>query len=151
MVCHFNSVFLHDIVLYKIPPLTIFNHFSTQLDVPNDPDLLELIIVTDNTTIIRNSHPPLYSQICEHLKTAPSISNLNDQLFARVLKCSKSEVRERLDLDCPSQRVKRVAKQLYEEGFIIEAGSVVIHMQDFHSGVQTMNDAIGYIGRLFSK
>ena len=122
-----------------------------QVDVPNDPDLLELIIVTDNTAIIRNIHPPLYSQLCEYLKTSSSISNLNDQLFARLLKCPKSEVRERLDLYCPSQRVQRVAKQLYEEGFLIEAGSVVLRMQDFHSGLQTMNDAIGYIGRLFTK
>ena len=60
-------------------------------------------------------------------------------------------MRERLDLDCPSQRVKKVAQQLYREGIVIEAGSLLLHMQDFHSGIATMNDAVGYIGRLFSK
>ncbi len=61
------------------------------------------------------------------------------QLFARYFQCSKSELPNQLSLDSPSLRVRRVAQQLYEEGLVVDAGSLLLKLQDFHP---TLNAAV---------
>ena len=79
-----------------------------------------------------------------------TVKNLNMHLFARYFQCSESELPNKLSLDCPSLRVKRVAQQLYEEGLVVDAGSLLIKLQDFHPTVSTLNGAVTFIRKLFS-
>ena len=39
-------------------------------------------------------------------------------------------------------RVRRVAQQLYEEGLVVDAGSLLLKLQDFHPTVSTLNAAV---------
>ncbi len=124
--------------------------FSWQISFPEDLNLLELIVITGSVAVIKTFHNSLYLQLCEYLQKSMTVENLNMHLFARYFQCSESELPKKLSLDCPSLRVKRVAQQLYEEGLVVDAGSLLLKLQDFHPTVSTLNGAVTFIRKLFS-
>ncbi|XP_064390924.1 NBAS subunit of NRZ tethering complex-like isoform X2 [Halichondria panicea] len=120
------------------------------ISFPEDLNLLELIVITGSVAVIKTFHNSLYLQLCEYLQKSMTVENLNMHLFARYFQCSESELPKKLSLDCPSLRVKRVAQQLYEEGLVVDAGSLLLKLQDFHPTVSTLNGAVTFIRKLFS-
>ena len=43
-----------------------------------------------------------------------------------------------------------VAKQLRDGGLIMEAGSLVLSAQQFHPTLMALNNAVSFVGKLFS-
>jgi len=115
----------------------------------HDSNLLELLLLNKKTLPLRECSSFLYTCLCSHLKQ-PTVT-LNRLLFARLLKCSESDVPEQLHLGNKAQRVKNVAKELYDGGFIMEAGALLISAQSFHSELSTLNDSLAYVSKVFSK
>lgn len=97
----------------------------------------------------RTTNVFLYSHFRAHVKSSSSIT-LDKAFYARFLRCSEGEVTERLLLDDKSGRVKSVAKQLYDGGFVMDAGALLISSQSFHRELSTLNDALAYATKLFS-
>jgi hypothetical protein len=91
----------------------------------------------------------LYSHLCDHIKS-PSMVAVDRPFFARALQCTEDEVTERLLLENRSGRVRSVAEQLYNGGFVMDAGTLLISSQSFHRELLTLNDALAYAKRLFS-
>ncbi len=89
----------------------------------------------------------MYIQLCKYLRNPVTVLELNARLFTRLLQCSETELKDKLNVDCLSARVKKIAHQLYKEGLVIDAGSLLAQLQDFRVGVGTLNDAIGYVQR----
>ena len=111
---------------------------------------MELILATQCVATVKRLHSYLYHQVCEYLRSPVSVQDLNIRLFTRLFKCAESELGSKLDAECLSARVKKVAHQLYEEGFVIEAGSLLLKLQDFHSTIASLNTAVAYSRKLFS-
>lgn len=114
-------------------------------------DLLELVIITGSVVLIHKVHPLFYTHLCKYMKTSSSSSAFHRLLFMRLLNCSESEINERLSLNSPSHRVRKLTQLLYEEGLLLEAGSLLLVMQEFHDGIKTMNDAVRCAQRLIPK
>ena len=114
-----------------------------------DKDLLELLVYREKALFLRTVNSPLYHYLQEYLKD-PHTEPPDRQLFARFLHCSESDVAERLFFHDKAKRLKNVAHQLYDGGFIMEAGTLVISAQSFHSEVSTLSDSLAFIKGLFS-
>ena len=99
----------------------------------------------------RNSSPSLYSDLLNYVKN-PTLETkaLTVSLFSRLLHCSEVELEETLHLDNPAKRVMLVAKQLRDGGLIMEAGSLVLSAQQFHPTLMALNNAVSFVGKLFS-
>ncbi len=110
---------------------------------------MELIISSNTVVVFKQLNFSLYLQLCEHLKTSVTIDIVNKHLFTRYLQCSESELPNKLCFDSPAVRVKRVAHQLYKEGLVLEAGSLLLKLQAFHPTVSTLNGAVAYARKLF--
>ena len=90
---------------------------------------------------------PIYPVLCKYLQCSIT-GSLNAEFFARLLHCSKGQIQEVLALSAPAKRLQKVARQLYEADFMVEAGSLFLSAQCFHPGLQTVNTALGFVDRL---
>lgn len=110
---------------------------------------MELLLFKKKALPLRKSNSFLFGHLCDYLKQ--SSVEPNGAFFARLLHCSESEVPEGLSLSDKAKRVKGVAKELYDGGFIMEAGALLISAQCFHTELATLNDSLAYVTDLFSK
>ncbi len=122
----------------------------------HDGDLLELLLLKKKALTLRKANSSLYSHLCSHLKGSKSgidtAGGPNTVLFSRLLHCSEEEVTESLSLKDRAKRVKDVARQLYDGGFILEAGALLISAQPaFHPELATLNDSLAYATKMLSK
>ncbi len=117
--------------------------------MPTDLNLLELIIATKTAAIFKQLNTNLYQQFCEHLKKSVNIASLNKHLFTRYFQCSELELPSKLSVDSLAVRVKGVAHQLYKEGLVLDAGSLLFKLQAFHPTISTFNGAVAYAHKLF--
>ena len=92
----------------------------------------------------------LYNHMCAYIKSPSSPVALDNAFFARLLRCSEGEAAEVLQLADKSGRVKGVAKQLYDGGFLIDSGALLIASQSFHRELSTLNDALAYTIKQFT-
>ena len=99
---------------------------------------------------LRNSKSILYSHLCSYLQDS-SEKHPDIPLFARLLRCPQEEVPERLSLRDGAERVRGMAKQLYDGGYVMEAGAILVSSQSFHSALSTLNDSLAYVTELFRK
>lgn len=99
---------------------------------------------------LRNSKSILYSHLCRYLQDS-SEKHPDTSLFARLLHCPQGEVPQRLGLGDRAERVRGVAKQLHDSGYVMEAGAILVSSQSFHSALSTLNDSLAYVTELFRK
>lgn len=110
---------------------------------------MELLVYREKALVLRRQGSVLYPHLYKHLKD--SHGDPDKALFARLLRCSDSEVVEGLGLQDRAKRVRGVAQQLYDGGFVMEAGSLLLASQSFHRELATLSDSLVYVKRLFSK
>lgn len=110
---------------------------------------MELLLYKKKALSLRRANSFLYSHICAHLKSSTSLA-LDRSFYARLLHCSEGEIAERLLLDDKAGRVKGVARQLYDNGFVVDASALLISAQSFHRELSTLNNALAYAKSLFS-
>ena len=94
------------------------------------------------------------SVLCAHLSQYlrdSSEKEPNLALFARLLHCPEDEVLDKLGFRDRAGRVKKVAQQLYDGGYVMEAGAILVSSQSFHSAVSTLSDSLAYVTAMFSK
>ena len=116
---------------------------------PVDDDLLELLLHRNKVLELRLNKHPLYRHLCSYIQ-APSGGLLQKRLFARLLQCSEEEVDKKLCLHDKSERVKAFAEQLYQGGFSVEAGSLLLTSLGFHRELLTVTDSLAFVKNLFS-
>ena len=117
----------------------------------------EVAAITDSTTIeiiLHQKHlpklinTPIYSFVCSHLCNLPS-DDLNDELLSRLLCCSEGELKDHLCLSSLSRRLNKTAKELEDAGLTIEAGSLLLLVQESHPLVKTVNNAFQIVKKQF--
>lgn len=113
---------------------------------------MELLLYKKKALFLRRTASGfLYNHMCAYIKSSSSSSVTQDNtFFARLLHCPESEVAEMLLLNNKSRRVKGVAKQLYDGGFVIDSGALLIASQSFHQELSTLNDALSYTIKQFT-
>ena len=116
----------------------------------HDEDLLEMLLYKKKFLFLRDSKSVLYSRLCDYLQDG-SEKHPDTPLFARLLHCPPEEVAERLGLRDRAERVRGVARQLYDSGHVMEAGAILVSSQSFHSALSTLNDSLAYVTELFKK
>lgn len=126
----------------------------TYMQVPqalshSNGDLIELLIHRKKTLALRSISHILYNHLYDYLKDHPH-EVPNTELFAKFFCCSESDVASKLFFDDKARRVRGVARQLYDGGYVMEAGSLILHAQSFHQELLTLNDSIAYVKELFS-
>ena len=112
-----------------------------------DADLFELVILRGQ--VPSTTTTAIYSSLCGYLQNPGIIDPPSNVLFAELLCCSEDVVCEKLALTSPAEHVRKVAKQLYSAGLKIEAGSLLLSAQAFHTGLQTVNSAVAFLSRMF--
>ena len=69
-----------------------------------------------------------------------------------VLGCEENHVEDKLVLNDPKAHSKVVAKQLYDAGHWMEAGSIAMSgFPHFHSSLLTLNTAYDFMSKMFPK
>lgn len=133
---------------YKAPLLPLQSDHSQYRD---SDDLMELLLYKKKALYLRKSASGfLYSRLCAHIKSSSSIAP-NSAFFARLLRCPENEIAEMLLLNDRAGRIKDLAKQLYDGGFIMDASALLISSQTFHPELSTLNDALIYATKLFKR
>ena len=117
--------------------------------IQEDRDLMELLLHKKKAVELRTSGHPLYGHLHSYVQTA-SKGPIQRNLFARLLRCSEGEVDERLSIGDRGERVKTFAGQLYEGGFAVDAGALLITALGFHREVLTIADSLSYVKSMFS-
>ena len=110
---------------------------------------MELLLYRNTIVHLRTSGSFLYSRVYSYLRS-PSAAQPDKIFFARLFRCPENEVMERLLLTSKAQRVRGVARQLYDSGFVMDAGALLVSTQSFHRELTTLNDALAYATKLFS-
>ena len=113
-------------------------------------DLLELLLYKGKALPLRSSGSLLYAHLSHHLQD-PSDPKPDLSLFARLLHCPEEQVPERLGFGDRAGRVKGMARQLYDGGFLMEAGAVLVSSQSFHSALSTLSDSLAYVTEVLRK
>ena len=117
----------------------------------------EVAAIIDSTTIeiiLHQKHlpklinTPIYSLVCSHLRNLPS-DDLNDELLSRLLCCSERELKDHLCLSSLSRRLNETAIELEDAGLTIEAGSLLLLVQESHPLVKTVNNAFQIVKKQF--
>ena len=118
-----------------------------------DKDLLELLLYRKKALTLRKACSLLYSHLCSYLKGSISTDTTGPStvLFSRLMHCSEEEVVQCLSPSSKAEQVKTVAKELYDGGYILEAGALLVSAQSFHRELSTLNDSLAYTAKLFSK
>ena len=111
---------------------------------------MELLLYKKKVLQLRTSQHPLYRHLYEYVQD-PSSGPAQRELFAKLLCCLDSEVDEKLCVLDRSKRVKEFAEQLYNGGFTVEAGALLVSAVGFHRELATVTDSLAYIKSLFSK
>lgn len=114
-----------------------------------DKDLMELLLHKKKVMGLRTSEHPLYSHLHSYVQTA-SEGPVQRKLFARLLHCSEGDVDKRLSVKDTGERVKAFARQLYEGGFTVEAGALMVTALGFHRELLTVTDSLAYVNSLFA-
>lgn len=70
-------------------------------------------------------------------------------LFAALLHCREEEVTERLKLHYPMDRVRKVSEQLYNHGYWLEAGALLLRSHRTHLALVTTGNAVSMLHELF--
>lgn len=112
-----------------------------------DGSLLELLV-------LRKAVPALVATpLFAHLhKTIAQWPKVDLELFSVLLECREGEVIAKLSLDNVRPHAQVVAKQLYEAGYWLEAGSILMSATPhYHPGLQTLNTAYSFMTALFRK
>lgn len=111
--------------------------------------LMELLLYRNTVVYLRTSGSFLCSHVYSYLRE-PSAAQPDKRFYARLLHCPENEVMERLLLTDRAQRVRGVARRLYDGGFIMDAGALLVSAQSFHRELATLNDVLVYATKLFS-
>ena len=95
---------------------------------------------------------PLYSSLHHYLLTDNcSSDNLTMPLFAALLHCSEEEVKQTLNLHRPMDRVRTAVEQLYNHGYWLEAGAMLLRSHRTHPALVTTGNAVSMLHKLFKK
>ena len=112
---------------------------------------MELVICCDQVHYIVNT--PLYPSLHRYLLTDKSSNSdsLTLPLFAVLLHCPEEQVEQALKLHQPMERVKAVAEQLYNHGYWLEAGTLLLRSHRTHPALITTGNAVSMLHKLFKK
>jgi len=81
----------------------------------------------------------------------PNSDNLSLPLFAALLHCREEDVHQTLKLHHPMDRVRKVVEQLYNHGYWLEAGTLLLRSHRTHPALVTTGNAISMLHSLFKK
>lgn len=117
------------------------------LATAKDGSLVELLVLRRAIPSIVST--PLFVQLHKSMVQCPEVDL---ELFSLLLECRESEVIAKLSLDNVKSHAQVVAKQLYEAGYWLEAGSLLMSAAPhYHPGLQTLNTAYSFMTALFHK
>ena len=112
-----------------------------------DGSLIELLVLRKAVPSIVSS--PLFVHLHQTISQCPKVDL---ELFAVLLGCKEEEVVAKLSLDDVKSHAQIVAKQLYEAGYWLEAGSLLVSATPhYHPALQTLNTAYSFMTKLFQK
>ena len=122
----------------------------TSQELSDDGDVLELIICCCQVHCIVNS--PLYPSLHQYLLNDTFNSgSLTLPLFAAILHCPEEEVEQALKLHHSTDRVRIVSEQLYNHGYWLEAGALLLKSHRTHPALVTTGNAVSLLHKLFKK
>ena len=78
-------------------------------------------------------------------------NNLSSPLFAALLHCREEDVEQRLELHNPMHRIRKVAEQLYNHGYWLEAGGLLLRSHRTHPALATTGNAVSMLHKWFKK
>lgn len=112
-----------------------------------DGSLLELLVLRKAVPALVTT--PLFAHLHKTIVQCPKVDL---ELFCVLLECREDEVIAKLSLDNVRSHAQVVAKQLYEAGYWLEAGSILMSATPhYHPGLQTLNTAYSFMTALFRK
>lgn len=127
--------------------LSILLQEQEVLATAEDGSLIELLVLRKALPSIVST--PLFTHLHKSMARCPEVDS---KLFSVLLECGESEVIAKLSLDNVRSHAQVVAKQLYEAGYWLEAGSVLLSATPhYHPGLQTLNTAYSLMTALFHK
>lgn len=106
---------------------------------------MELVIVQGQAPVYLST--PLYTHLCLYLRDTVDVNVLNVPLLTRLLGCCAQDLKAKLAMDSPWDRVVKVAQQLYDAKRHLEASSLLLSSQQFMPSLATIPSAINVLTR----